>query len=142
LVKPVYKQIAITIDFTNVDAIAIQNAISQGGNEARYLLIHIVESAGAMVYGSSIADKESSIDKEALNIYTRQLTEMGYNAEMKIGYGNPKRKIPTMVKEFEADLLVMGAHGHNLVKDLIFGTTVDTVRHRVKIPVLIVRETN
>ena len=45
-----------------------------------------------------------------------------------------------MVKEFNADLLVMGAHGHNLIKDLIFGTTVDTVRHRVKIPVLIVRE--
>ena len=140
LVKPVYKQIAITIDFTDVDAIAIQNAISQGGSEARYLLIHIVESAGAMVYGSSIADKESSIDKEALNKYAKQLTEMGYNAEMKIGYGNPKRKIPEMVKEFDADLLVMGAHGHNLVKDLIFGTTVDTVRHRVKIPVLIVRE--
>ncbi|HNP97061.1 MAG TPA: universal stress protein [Cyclobacteriaceae bacterium] len=34
----------------------------------------------------------------------------------------------------------MGAHGHNLIKDLIFGTTVDTVRHRVAIPVLIVRE--
>lgn len=140
LVNPIYKQIAITIDFTDVDAIAIQNAISQGGSEARYLLIHIVESAGAMVYGSSIADKESSIDKEALNKYVRQLTEMGYRAEMKIGYGNPKRKIPGMVKEFNADLLVMGAHGHNLIKDLIFGTTVDTVRHRVKIPVLIVRE--
>jgi manganese transport protein len=44
-----------------------------------------------------------------------------------------------MVKSFDADLLVMGAHGHNLVKDLIFGTTVDSVRHRVNIPVFIVR---
>lgn len=140
VVNPLYKQIAITIDFTSVDAIAIRSAFSQGGKEARYLLIHVVETAGAMVYGSSIADKESSIDKEALNKYVRQLTEMGYHAEMKIGYGNPKRKIPEMVKEFKADLLVMGAHGHNLVKDLIFGTTVDTVRHRVEIPVLIVRE--
>ena len=39
-----------------------------------------------------------------------------------------------------ADLLVMGAHGHKFFKDLIFGTTVDTVRHRVGIPVLIVKE--
>jgi manganese transport protein len=58
---------------------------------------------------------------------------------MKVGYGNPKRIIPEIVNVFEADLLVMGAHGHNWAKDLIFGTTVDTVRHRVNIPVLIVR---
>jgi manganese transport protein len=45
-----------------------------------------------------------------------------------------------MVKEFQADLLVMGAHGHKFFKDLIFGATVDTVRHRVDIPVLVVKE--
>jgi manganese transport protein len=44
-----------------------------------------------------------------------------------------------MVKDFDADLLIMGAHGHNFIKDLIFGTTVDGVRHRVNIPVFIVR---
>jgi len=36
-------------------------------------------------------------------------------------------------------LLVMGAHGHRAFKDLIFGTTLDAVRHNVKIPVLIVK---
>jgi manganese transport protein len=59
---------------------------------------------------------------------------------MKVGFGNPKRIIPELVNNFQADLLVMGAHGHNWVKDLIFGTTVDTVRHRVSIPVFIVRD--
>ena len=57
----------------------------------------------------------------------------------RVGYGNPKRRIPEMVKAFDADLLVMGAHGHRFFKDLIFGTTLDAVRHRVKIPMLIVR---
>lgn len=141
ITQPIYKRIAITIDFTKVDSVAIQSALSQGGNVAKYLLIHVVETAGAMVYGSSIADKESSVDRAALQNYAKQLQEKGYEVEIKIGFGNPKRKIPAMVKEFEADLLVMGAHGHNLIKDLIFGTTVDTVRHRVDIPVFIVRET-
>jgi len=58
---------------------------------------------------------------------------------LKIGYGNPKKAIPEIVNEFKADLLVMGAHGHGGFKDLILGTTVDAVRHKVKIPVLIVR---
>jgi len=43
------------------------------------------------------------------------------------------------VNEKGADLLVMGAHGHRVLKDLIFGTTIGAVRHAVKIPVLIVR---
>jgi manganese transport protein len=38
-----------------------------------------------------------------------------------------------------ADVLVMGAHGHKLLKDLVFGATVDAVRHAVEIPVLVVR---
>jgi manganese transport protein len=35
---------------------------------------------------------------------------------------------------------VIGAHGHRFLKDLILGTTVEKVRHRVKVPVLIVRK--
>ena len=33
----------------------------------------------------------------------------------------------------------MGAHGHAALKDFIFGSTVDAVRHLVSIPVLVVR---
>ena len=138
--KPLYNRVAICIDFSGIDSLTIRSALAQGGNNANYLLIHVVETAGAMVYGSDIADHESSEDANALLHYVKQLQERNFQAEMRIGYGNPKRTIPKFVNEFNADLLVMGAHGHNFIKDLIFGTTVDTVRHRVKIPVLIVRE--
>jgi manganese transport protein len=33
----------------------------------------------------------------------------------------------------------MGAHGHRVFKDILLGTTLDEVRHNVKVPVLIVR---
>jgi len=140
LSKVPYKQIAVTIDFSSIDSLTIRSAVAQGGKHAHYLLVHIVETAGAMWYGSEIADHESSADTAALTNYASQLKDLGYHVEIKIGFGNPKRIIPDIVNKFDADLLVMGAHGHKWVKDLIFGTTVDTVRHRVKIPVLIVRE--
>jgi manganese transport protein len=35
-------------------------------------------------------------------------------------------------------MLVVGAHGHTGIKDLIYGETVDSVRHALKIPVLMV----
>lgn len=136
---PIYQRVAICIDFSNLDAVAIASALAQGGKNAKYMLMHVVETAGAMVYGSDIEDRESSEDTTALKNYVAQLITRGYQAEMQIGYGNPRRRIPEMVRDFNADLLVMGAHGHQFLKDLIFGATVDTVRHRVNIPVFIVR---
>jgi len=138
--KPVYKRIAICVDFTKVDSLAIGSALSQGGESARYILLHVTETAGAMVYGSKIDDRESMEDFAALENYKKQIEGKGYSVAIKIDFGNPQNRIPVMVKEFDADLLVMGAHGHKLLKDLIFGTTLDAVRHRVDIPVLIVRE--
>jgi manganese transport protein len=34
----------------------------------------------------------------------------------------------------------MGAHGHTTFKDIILGTTIDAVRHKVKMPVLVFKE--
>ena len=138
--KLIYNRIAITIDFSKMDSLTIRSALAQGGMTARYLLLHVVETAGAMVYGSDIEDQESAKDTQSLENYRKQLEEKGYDVETKIGFGNPRSTIPQMVKEFQADLLVMGAHGHKFFKDLIFGATVDTVRHRVDIPVLVVKE--
>jgi manganese transport protein len=140
ITKPVYSRIAICVDFSNMDSLAIASAIAQGGKQANYVLLHIVETAGAMVYGSEIDDHESMEDQNALHNYANQLQAQGYTAQVRIGYGNPRRRIPQLVKAFDADLLVMGAHGHKFFKDLILGATVDAVRHRVSIPVFIVRE--
>jgi manganese transport protein len=134
-----YKRVAVPLDFSQMDKKTISNAISQGGKDATYLLIHIVESAGAIMMGNEISDFETGSDKTNLELYINDLKSKGYNCSLKIGYGNPKKGIPEIVNEFNADLLVMGAHGHRGMKDMIFGTTVDAVRHRVKIPVLIVR---
>jgi manganese transport protein len=139
LEKPVYRRIAVCLDFSPIDALAIRSAVAQGGKDAMYLLIHVNESAGAMVYGSEIEDRESSEDRASLEEYLKQLTDRGFQAEIKVGFGNPRRRIPEMVSEFGADLLVMGAHGHRFFKDLVFGTTLGVVRHRVKVPILIVR---
>ena len=38
------------------------------------------------------------------------------------------------------DLIVMGAHGHRGLKDLIFGNTINGVRHEAGAPVLVVGE--
>jgi len=133
-----YQKIAITVDFSDKDVSAIQNAISQGGKQAKYQLIHVVESAGAHIFGREISDYESDRDKEKLKEYVNYLEKEGYDTESVIGFGSPKKVITKIVNESGPDILIMGAHGHKTIKDIIFGQTVDYVRHHVKNPVLIV----
>jgi manganese transport protein len=134
-----YKEIAIALDFSSADAKTIQHALFVGGKSAKYFLIHTVETVGAFVLQSETSDLESSADKQQLQLYISNLEALGYNCEAILGYGSPKIALPKLVKEKGVDLLVMGAHGHNTFKDLIFGATANAVRHSVEIPVLIVR---
>lgn len=135
-----YRNVAIAVDFSAIDNAVINRALSSGGMNANYYLIHVVESAGAILFGSDIKDMETSLDMGILESYASTLKDKGYNTEIELGFGNPKKIIPKYISSKEAELLVMGSHGHKLFKDILFGTTVDNVRHNVKIPVLIVRE--
>src|SRR5690606_26341743 len=99
----------------------------------------IVETAAARYHGETVMDHETQTDTENMEKYEANLSELGYKATHHIGFGGTARAIAAICEKNDLELLVMGAHGHKGLKDLIFGTTVDSVRHKVKIPVLIVR---
>ncbi len=135
-----YKRIAVTVDFSFADSNAIVEALKQGGSNAEYVLIHVVETAGALLMREDIGDHETTSDEAGLGKYLVQMKALGLKATSKLGYGNPKFSIPDLVLESNVDLLVMGAHGHKTLQDLAFGTTLEAVRHSVKVPVMIVRD--
>jgi len=135
----IYKHIAITIDFSKNDNDCLRHAIMQGGKRANYTLIHVVETAGARYYGKQVMDSETQSDADNLNQYVTTLENLGYKAQAQIGYGNPASAIAKIVNEEGVDFIVMGSHGHKALKDLIFGTTVNSVRHMVNVPVLVVK---
>src|SRR5258706_15344201 len=85
-----HKRIAVAIDFSRMDKKTIGNALSEGGKEAEYLLIHVVETAGAFVYGKDIRDYETQSDEKNLQMYSENLGNMGYKNSYAIGYGRPK----------------------------------------------------
>lgn len=131
-----YNVIAVTVDFSSSDNKAINKAIQLGGKKATYRLIHILESTNAAVYGEDTDDEESREDNENLKAYQQQLIDQGYKSETVLGYGRPHSAIPKLIDG--CDLLVMGTHGHKTIKDILFGTTVESVRHKISIPLVLV----
>ena len=133
--KP-YSTIAITVDFSSSDSKAINKALQLGGNQANYILIHVLESTNAVMYGENTDDYERMEDSDNLQLYKNQLIDEGYICEVILGFGRPKTVIPKLLNG--CDLLVMGTHGHTTFKDILFGTTVESVRHKIDIPLVLV----
>jgi manganese transport protein len=135
---PVFKNVAIALDFSKDDEKILAYALGQGNQSSKYFLLHIVESANAKLHGKESGDFETEKDAEQLQFYVQQLNERGYDAIAKLGYRNRVKEIVRLVNESEADMLVIGAHGHTGLKDFIYGETVNAVRHELRIPVLVV----
>ncbi len=135
-------RIAIAVDFSAGDANLIKSAISQAHAGTELILIHVVESVTASYFQEISDDEESRKDEERLELYAATLSEKGYQVQYVVGYKNRVKEIVRIVIATEAQLLVMGAHHHYGWKDYFFGETIESVRHKVKIPVLIVQQSS
>lgn len=135
---PSYNHIAVALDFSQNDNKLIMHALGQGNEKTNYILIHVVESAVTRIIGKEADDLETRRDQEHLDNYVRQLKEKGVSAIGLLGFNDRAKEIARLVRENNGDMLVIGAHGHSGIKDLIYGQTVDAVRHELKIPVLVV----
>lgn len=133
-----FKKIGISVDFSSSDNKAINKALNFGGKDAEYVLVHVLESANAVVYGENAFDMEREQDYAYLKQYCEQLKMQGYKCEIVLGFGNPKNAIPNAVNKAGCDMLVMGTHGHKAFKDILLGTTIEGVRHNIKIPLILV----
>lgn len=137
---PEYRCIAMALDFSKQDHRIIAAALAQGNPQTEYILIHVVESVSARILGRQSDDEESRQDQEQLETYVRLLGERNIRARGVLGFRKRSREIVRIVQENKADLLVLGGHGHTGIRDWIYGETVNSVRHFVHIPVLIVHE--
>ncbi len=134
-------RIAIAVDFSAGDANLIKSAIAQAHTGTELILIHVVESVTASYFEEISDDEESRKDRERLAQYAATLSQNGYKVNFVLGYKNRVKEIVRIVNLTDAQLLVMGAHHHYGWKDYFFGETIESVRHKVKIPVLIVQQT-
>ncbi len=135
---PVYERVAIALEFSRFDSKLMAHAMAQTRPGATLILIHIVESATARMYGNASEDLESQQDALQLEHYAAQLSKQGYKAITRLGHEQRHADIVRFTREEKAELLIMGAHRHKGMEDLIYGDTINKVRHDLQVPVLVV----
>ncbi|HEY0555395.1 MAG TPA: Nramp family divalent metal transporter [Thermoanaerobaculia bacterium] len=133
--------IAAALDFSWADKVVVSYAVTlarAAGRGAKVMLFHVVESGGALVMGGESRDREAEADQERLKLYAAELTELGVEAEYDLGFGEPPEELAKLVELHKPDLIVLGSHGHRRLGDMVHGTSVERLRHRVRVPVLVI----
>jgi manganese transport protein len=139
---PQYRRILVPLDHSNLDRLALSHAVGLAArNQARLYLLHVEEGVTSQIYGAESSTAEVEAGRRYLDSVVESLSEMDIDVDAAIRHAaNPQKEIVRYAREIQADLLVMGAHGHGGIKDLIFGNTINPVRHRLNIPILVVRD--
>jgi manganese transport protein len=135
---PEYKKIAVALEFSEKDEKLLSHALGQAQKDTSFILIHVVESVPAKVLEKESDDLETRTDQEQIDYYAQRLRQMGYEAKGILGFNRRSKEIVRIIKENKAEILVIGAHGHSGIKDWFYGQTIDSVRHELNIPVLVV----
>ena len=137
---PHYRNILVPLDHSARDRAAIAHAVALARSHGATLhLLHVEEGVTSQLFGSLSSTEEIISGEEYFGGIVQSLAASGVAADLSIQHGlTPTNAIVRKAREIQPDLIVMGAHGHRGVKDLIFGNTINAVRHQVDAPVLVV----
>ena len=140
LAKPnPYKRVAVALDFSGHEEKLLAESLRFVDKEqTQVTLMHVVESPVARTLGTEGEDLETFTDQGRLEKLAELLKETGITTDWRMGAGEPSSELAKMINNINADIVVMGSHGHTGVSDLIHGTVISNLRHRVKASVMIV----
>ena len=105
------------------------------------LLVHVADGWAARTFDQlKLAESEEMrADQKYLNDTAAGLQSEGLEVSVHLALGDPPREIVKVAAAEHCDLIAMTTHGHRLIGDLLFGSTIHEVRHATTVPVLLVR---
>lgn len=105
------------------------------------LLVHVADGWAARNYEQLklTESDEMKMDRAYLADVAGRLQDAGLKVSTQLALGDPPKEILKTAENENCDLIAMTSHGHRLIGDLLFGSTIHEVRHKTSIPVLLVR---
>jgi len=137
-----YKRILVALENGPADGALVPHVADLArlcGSEL--LLVHVADGFVARNFEKlKLAESEEmKADREYLERIAGELRARGLTVSAQLAAGHPPAEILKAAETAGCDLIAMTTHGHRLFKDLLFGSTIEPVRHRASVPVLLVR---
>jgi nucleotide-binding universal stress UspA family protein len=137
-----YKRILVPLENTDTDHAIIDHVRRLATLSGSSVVFMHVADGFAARHAHQLTLRESEEmreDREYLEKICEQLEGDGIEAECLLAGGDPGKEIALAAEREECDLIAMSTHGHRFIKDVIYGSVANEVRHLTRIPVLLVR---
>ena len=135
-----YKTILVTLEGTPTDRAIIEHIkLLARSMQSRVVLLHVATGVPAQYHRTDAAGKEVEESKVFLGRVREEFAAAGITTEAQLAYGEPAKEIVNWVQQNGCDLVAMSTHGHQLIADLVLGTTAIRVQHSLSVPVLLLR---
>ncbi len=130
-----YKKILLTIDCSDADKPIIDHVLTLAQqNNAEVTLIHVIH-AHTLDQDRALRDKAATVMAQCLET----MQAGGIEAHALIKAGEPEMVILQEIDSGTYDLVAMATHGHNLLGDILFGSVSSSLKHKISIPLLLLR---
>jgi nucleotide-binding universal stress UspA family protein len=137
-----YKRILVPVENSSYDDAIVQHVRGLAKLcRASVVLIHVADGFAAR-NAKQLDLRESEemrLDLGYLEKLTADLERDGIDADSVLAGGDPAREIAAAADREHCDLIAMSTHGHKFVKDVLYGSVANEVRHMTRVPVLLVR---
>lgn len=137
-----YRHILVSLENTPTDrAILDHIMLLARAHKSRLLFVHVADGFVARnVKQLDLRESEEMREDRAyLDRVAGEFEAAGLEAEAVLAGGDPAAEISQLADREQCDLIAMATHGHRFLKDLLFGSVANEVRHLSKVPVLLVR---
>jgi manganese transport protein len=137
-----YRKILVALDHTLADE-ALLSHISEFARlmKSELLLVHVADGWVARNFDQlNLAESEEMQEdwKRLEETAARLRRETGLQTDTRLGLGSPPEQLLKVAESERVDLIAMASHGHRLVGDIIHGSTIEAVRHRARVPIIVV----
>ena len=137
-----YERILVPLEHSEYDRAIIAHVRELAAlHHSTVILIHVADGFAARnVKQLHLRESEEMrLDREYIEATCAEFTTEGIETDAVLAGGDPAREIAEAAAREHCDLIAMSTHGHRFIKDLVYGSVANEVRHLSRVPVLLVR---
>jgi nucleotide-binding universal stress UspA family protein len=133
-----YKKILVTLDCSPVDNTIIKHVSALARqNSASVYLLHVVHSHTLDQHRALMEKAESCLES-----HCKEMESQKIEVHKVIRDGEPADEILAEIEGKDYDLVAMATHGHTFIGDLLFGSVSKSLKHKVNVPLLLLKQDN
>jgi nucleotide-binding universal stress UspA family protein len=137
-----YRKILVALENSRADNALLDHMAQLAPlHHSQLLLVHVADGFAARNYDRMelTESEEMKADRSYLEQSAERLRSHGLAVATHLALGDPATGILETATQNQCDLIAMTTHGHRLLGDIIYGSTINQVRHKADVPVLLVR---